>query len=412
MKKTRIWAALALLLLMMSGSNYAYTKKQEQWFKLMDEVYVDQGIGIDQDDVMGAQCVDLASNYAAYIYPINRHKYDYKQTLNFGDGKDLYDNAYPEYFYKIPHTKGVIPKRGDIVVWGGPTTIWGHVGVVADADAGGMTVIHQNAGSRYGVIKTREGYGYHSFSGVVVGYLRPKDDMIKKLNPGAEGNPYYNLDTKLLSRGSDLLRPEEMKKLERAKYTRGYNAVVELGLMNESATLPPTSPFTRLQGIVLTMRVTGLEAEVKAMDRGRVKAVLSSLYDENSIADWGRNYAASALDRGVVKGITTMGSQPQFKPDQALTGRAYTTILMRALGYRDVSYEGIREQFVSLVGLEDEAVAYVGDLPLDRNGAGAILYSVITKLEHRSYSVPLSEFLIGEDIVDSALYQRLLAEEN
>lgn len=406
--RKRVVVLCFFVFVMMMSVSYAYTNKQEKWFKMMEDVYVDSGMGIDQDNIMGAQCVDVASNYASYIFPIHNDKFDYTLTLNFGNGKELYDNAYAEYFYKIPYGKGVVPKRGDIVVWGGPTTLWGHVGVVADADENKMTVIHQNVGYQDGVIKTEEGYGYHSFSGSVIGFLRPKDEMIKKLNPGSDGNPHYNLDTKVLSRGSDLIRPDELKKIEREKYSKGYNACIDLGLMKESSGVSATTAFTRLQGIVLTLRVAGLEAEAKALTKTGVEAVLSSLSDHKSMPHWGKNYAAFAMEEGIIKGITVRGGSPQFRPDQALTGRSFTTILLRALGYRDATFKTIREDFAALVGGQDESLAFVTDEALSRDRAGAILYSAIKNLNYVRQDKPLYEFLIDENLIDGELFEKLI----
>lgn len=82
------------------------------------------GQAVDYDGVAGVQCVDLIDVYLQDCFGIT--------GVWVNGARDFYNrfNSYPalvEAFDRIPNTRDLIVKRGDIVVWGGGT--WGHVAI-------------------------------------------------------------------------------------------------------------------------------------------------------------------------------------------------------------------------------------------------------------------------------------------
>ena len=103
------------------------------------------GTGIDQDGVFGNQCVDVPKDYSEKVlYP----HLTWQQVGLYGNGKDIYKNANPLYFTKIPASKKVTVKRGDILCWGATkTNKYGHTAVVTSRriyNKKSFTVIEQN----------------------------------------------------------------------------------------------------------------------------------------------------------------------------------------------------------------------------------------------------------------------------
>ena len=82
------------------------------------------GKAVDYDGVAGVQCVDLVDQYLKECYGIT--------GVWVNGARDLYNNfnSYPALkakFTKVPNTRELIVKKGDIVVWGGGS--WGHTGI-------------------------------------------------------------------------------------------------------------------------------------------------------------------------------------------------------------------------------------------------------------------------------------------
>lgn len=82
------------------------------------------GKAVDYDGTAGVQCVDLADQYLKDVFGIT--------GVWVTGARDLYNKfaSYPalvKAFERIPNTRELIIKKGDIVVWGGGR--WGHVAI-------------------------------------------------------------------------------------------------------------------------------------------------------------------------------------------------------------------------------------------------------------------------------------------
>lgn len=129
------------------------------------------GRGMDPDGVYGFQCVDVAKDYSAAIFP----GVHWRDSIGYGNAKDLYAGASTKYFDKIannPHDLNQLPSRGDIIVWNATSTNpYGHIAVVVAADSKGVTVVEQD-----GFAPTKPAYQKVRLWGQkpCIGWLRPK----------------------------------------------------------------------------------------------------------------------------------------------------------------------------------------------------------------------------------------------
>lgn len=98
----------------------------------------------------------------------------------WGDAKDMYANADPNFFEKIPNTPTGVPQKGDIVIWNGTFNRGpGHVAVATGkGDTKSFEVFEQNnpLGSNCH-LRTYSNYNY------VTGWLRPRHAVVEDTLP-------------------------------------------------------------------------------------------------------------------------------------------------------------------------------------------------------------------------------------
>jgi hypothetical protein len=101
------------------------------------------GRGMNPDSVYGYQCVDVPKDYAMKLFDVS-----WRDTIGFGNAKDLFNAANEKYFDKVannPNDPNQIPPRGAIVVYGGwPANPYGHINVVESSNTAGFTAIEQD----------------------------------------------------------------------------------------------------------------------------------------------------------------------------------------------------------------------------------------------------------------------------
>lgn len=119
--------------------------------------------------------------------------------------------------------------------------------------------------------------------------------------------------------------------------TLDYNALAcalrELGLFRGTDS-PYGAGFdleltpTRIQGLIMFLRLLGEEGEALAYPTGSVVFA--------DVPDWALPYVAYAYDKGYTKGQgVDLQQRVFFGPNGILTARDYTTFLLRALGYKE-----------------------------------------------------------------------------
>ena len=108
-----------------------------------------------------------------------------------------------------------------------------------------------------------------------------------------------------------------------ARYTAYADALHSLGLFQGSQKgYELTRPATRLEGVVMLIRLLGDESKAKAF-QGK--------HPFTDVPAWANTYVAYAYDKGYTSGI----SKTQFGSTMQLRYLDYMTFLLRALGYSD-----------------------------------------------------------------------------
>ena len=132
------------------------------------------------DNAYGFQCKDLIDSYVMDLFPGK----SWTETIRPGNANVCFDGANPAYFDKIrnnPKDVNLIPKRGDIICWGGnKNNGFGHIAIVTGADIHGVNVIQQDGYLQCAAYQGRLGYD-NPGTGMVQGWLRPK-----VANPGVK----------------------------------------------------------------------------------------------------------------------------------------------------------------------------------------------------------------------------------
>lgn len=149
------------------------------------------GRATDPDGVAGFQCVDTFHDYGMFIFGQG-----WQTTSGWGNAKDLFWGPSDYYWHKTindVNDPNLIPQRGDVVVYGGTpawgTNPYGHIAVVVDADANGMTVIQQDGFLQVPMYVGRLKYEEPN-AGTVIGWLTPNfdDDAPAAPAPAPAGN--------------------------------------------------------------------------------------------------------------------------------------------------------------------------------------------------------------------------------
>lgn len=124
-----------------------------------------KGTRVEYDNVSFYQCVDLVKMYADKVLGL--------KFGAFGNAKDYYNNFNEQLmlknnFKRMPNVPALIPKKGDIVVWGNGS--YGHIAV---ATGEGTTKWFKSFDQNYGINKKCR-IVEHNYKNVL-GVLRPNN---------------------------------------------------------------------------------------------------------------------------------------------------------------------------------------------------------------------------------------------
>ena len=119
-------------------------------------------------------CKDVIDDYCLWLFN------DWVNTIRPANAREAFANSNEEYFEKIvnnPNDPNLIPQRGDIIIWGAMSgNPYGHIAVVAGADANGVDVIEQDGFLQVPARLYRRPYVLAG--GAVIGWLRPRPEKI------------------------------------------------------------------------------------------------------------------------------------------------------------------------------------------------------------------------------------------
>jgi len=131
------------------------------------------GKKIDFDGHYGAQCVDVFRQYCRDVLNI-------PHTGGVVGASELYTKyeAMPleqTYFARIPYKAGMLPKVGDVVIFGATkTNLYGHVAIVLDASTKEIAVFEQDGFKQDGAHVGSWNYAR------VLGFLRKREGALNE----------------------------------------------------------------------------------------------------------------------------------------------------------------------------------------------------------------------------------------
>ena len=149
-------------------------------------------------------------------------------------------------------------------------------------------------------------------------------------------------------------------------------------------------PLTRLQALVLTIRLQGLEEEALAFEG-------DNPFDD--VPDWGAAYAAFAFAQGITNGT----SPDTFSPNDLVTCQQFTAFLLRTLGYSekdgDFEYDDTLKyaQLIELISAEQ--LADLGEGVFLRGNAVVEMVLALMTLVKDSDNVRLINTLIDAGVI-------------
>lgn len=407
--------AVVMLVLILSLLNYnsvnaeVITNKQEKWFDWIDENYVQKSRGIDQDDYAGEQCVDVASNYAATIFPFNNHRYDYKKSLGIGNANDLLKGANPNYFEKIRMKKGFIPKRGDIAVWGENDSIFGHVGVVKDADKYGMRVIHQHGSYQNGIKSERLSYNRISGMGTLNGFLRPiKTKIIEK-----DSNVFFvSRGSSRVLKASKLIRKDAGKKeIDKDGFNTQYHNLVKLSIFEKNQFQKPNWYLTRLDALHIVSKLANITSEAKRLDISQAKEILAEYKDSDSLNNDDKKLVALAVYNKIINGIK-YNDKTKLELEKRISPKAFLVLALRALQIDEFKYKTVENDLNFILARETEHKDILKKEFINTNDAASLLYELISKGIRKDKKAGIyrniSQFLVMSKVIDIETLKKVL----
>lgn len=157
--------------------------------EILEWIRTAPGVAMNPDGHYGLQCVDAAQQYGSDIFGV-----PWSAAIGGVTGaKQILDAASDDYWTRTdndPNNPNLIPKQGDVVVFGGSAiNQWGHVAIVDSADANGMWVIQQDGfapplqwadGAMYSAKPAHRAWlpYYGVGTGMVSGWLTPRENKI------------------------------------------------------------------------------------------------------------------------------------------------------------------------------------------------------------------------------------------
>jgi len=145
------------------------------------------------------------------------------------------------------------------------------------------------------------------------------------------------------------------------------------------------SSLTREQGFTMLVRMFGGQSAAEALSNTEINNTLSQFKDASSISDWARPYVAFAVKEKMIQGRPdgTIG------PKDALLGKDYATLILRALGY-EVGADDYHVASAILVdkgGLTADMALKFNDKPLIRDDFVGITFAAMNAKDTSGVSI-------------------------
>lgn len=144
---------------------------------------------------------------------------------------------------------------------------------------------------------------------------------------------------------------------------------------------------TRIQGLVMLIRLLGLEEEALACTQ------ITPFTD----LTWGKSYVAYAYHNGLTTGTSTT----TFSPNTPLDARSYVTFLLRALGCQQFSWKSCLETAADMGMITRQSAGTLLNAALNRGDMVDLSYAALTQ-ELGDGSGTLAEKLCREGVFTQA----------
>lgn len=150
--------------------------------------------------------------------------------------------------------------------------------------------------------------------------------------------------------------------------------------------------LNRETGVVMLLRMSGLERE--ALEMEDADTVLAKFSDAASVSDWAKKSVAYAVKKGLVKG----NPDGTFGPKEALNGKAYSTLILRQLGYTP-DYETAVSQLADKKGLTANEAKKFNAKELIKDDLVGITFGSLKAVDKDSKTV--IDSLVDKKVVDA-----------
>lgn len=154
-----------------------------------------------------------------------------------------------------------------------------------------------------------------------------------------------------------------------------FSNAAEAKVLNDLGLYKGTSPtefkpdlggsLDRQTGVVMLLRLFGQETAALQLSDAETETALAGFKDAGTIPSWAKKYVAYAVQNQLAKGLP----DGTFAPKAPLNGKAYSTLILRQLGYSDDFNYNDAATFLSSKGglTAAQSAAVNSNAPLIRN---------------------------------------------
>lgn len=166
------------------------------------------------------------------------------------------------------------------------------------------------------------------------------------------------------------------------------------GISNTSFDPDLGASLNRETGVVMLLRLLGLQDNALAMTDAEADTILLRFTDAARISSWAKKSVAYAVQNGLVFGFP----DGTFAPQANLVGEAYCSLILRQLGYTP-NYDTAAAELANAGGLTSAQAMRFSNKALIKDDLVGISYRVLSAKDTRGESVLVK--LVANKVVDA-----------